>query len=454
MNISLKEITDFIKYIWPRRKTKHGFFLTIILIILIFRFLIPTNGRPLYAEYIIYVILALIFWLFWLFHSGRRAISTKKFIVAIALKSLDPDTQKIITTTFSKVSDKLKSLNLLNLIKLKEIGVDIFNTKEEAEKFLLKREYSLIIHGTVYGGNENSIFKYDLKNFFYTCRLLHIRNDSTTINIFRNDLNLIIANREWIIEESNDNIDTYKVANNLVEIILSIIAISLSQSIEHLKLSIKLIETILPILQSKFDPNYKLPKENTKSLVPIDFIRSGRLRYILNSCYISIANNYVMREEWLDALEISRKGYKVGADRLDCLSIMALASYFLNDIPNSIKYTDEINSYSEDHHIFLLNKAFFAIIQEDYKKIPQYYDKLRRKINSENKYVVERAIKFLENREAENPKEFAFLFSIGILNYNYIDKDRGKVLLNDFLHKVNNIEKYSDLIKVSQKILK
>jgi uncharacterized protein (DUF2225 family) len=133
---------------------------------------------------------------------------------------------------------------------------------------------------------------------------------------------------------------------------------------------------------------------------------------------------------------------------------MALASYFLNDIPDSIKYTDEINSYSEDHHIYLLNKAFFAIIKSEYQKIPQYYDKLRRKISTENKYVVERAIKFLENREVENSEEIAFLFSIGILNYNYIDKDRGKVFLNDFLHKANNIEKYSDLIKVSQKILK
>jgi hypothetical protein len=311
MGISLKEIIDFIKYIWPRRKTKHGFFLIIILIILLSRFLLPTNGLPQYAEFIFYLILALLFWLFWLFYSGRRAISTKKYIVAIALKSLDPNTQKIITTTFSKVSDKLKILNLLDLIKLKEIGVDIFNTKEEAEKFLLKREYSLVIHGTVYGGNENLKYKYDLKNFFYTCRLLNISNDSITINIFRNDMTLMIANREWIIEESNDFIDTDKVANNLVEIILSIIAISLSQSSEHLKLSIKIIETILPILQSKFDPNYKLPKENTRTLVPIDFIRSGRLRYILNNCYISIANNYIMSEEWPNALEIAKKDIRL-----------------------------------------------------------------------------------------------------------------------------------------------
>jgi hypothetical protein len=121
----------------------------------------------------------------------------------------------------------------------------------------------------------------------------------------------MIANREWIIEESNDFIDTDKVANNLVEIILSIIAISLSQSSEHLKLSIKIIETILPILQSKFDPNYKLPKENTRTLVPIDFIRSGRLRYILNNCYISIANNYIMSEEWPNALEIAKKDIRL-----------------------------------------------------------------------------------------------------------------------------------------------
>lgn len=454
MGISLKEIIDFIKYLWPRRKTKHGLFLILILFIILTRFSFPINNVPLYIEFIIYAILAFLLWIFWLFNSGRKAIPTKKYIVAIALKSLNPNTQKIITTTFSKVSDKLKNLNLLELIKLKEIGVDIFSTKEEAEKFLLKRKYSLVLHGSVYGGNENSKYKYDLKNFFFTYRLINIINDSTVINIFKNDVNLMIANREWIIEESNDFIDTDKVANNLVEIILSIIAVSMSQSFKHMEFSIKIIETLLPILNSKFDPNYKLPRENTKILVPIDFIRSGRLRYILNNCYISIANNYIIHGEWSNALEISEKGYKASADRIDCLSIMALASYFLNDIPNSIKYTDEINSNSQDHHIFLLNKAFFAIIQSEYVKIPQYYDKLRRKINNENKYTIERAIEFLEQRRTENPEEIAYIFSIGILYYNYVDKEKGKVFLTDFEIKARNIKKYSELIKASVIILK
>ncbi len=453
MTISLKEIIDFIKYMWPRRKTKHGLFLIIILAIIIIRFSVPLHSVPLYVEFTIYLNLIYFLWVFWLFNSGRLAMPTPKYIVAIALKSLDPNTQKIVTTTFSKVSDKLKILNLLESIKLKEIGVDIFDTKEEAEKFLLKRKFSLVIHGSVYGGNENSKYKYDLRNFFFTYRLLNVVKDSPDISSFTNDMKLMIAKREWIINESNDSIDSDKVANNLVEIILSIIAISMSKSFKHLEFSIKLIETILPILQSKIDPKYKLPRENTRVHVPIDFIRSGRLRYILNNCYISIADSYIIQKEWSSAFEISKKGLIAGADSIDCLAVMALSSYFLKNISDSIKYTDEINNIVPDHHVYLLNKAFFAILQSDYSSIPRYYDKLRRKIDIQNKLVVKSAIEFLEERQNEQPDEIAFLFSIGILNYNYIDKNNGENLLNKFISKAENINKYSELISVSRRIL-
>lgn len=453
MSISFKEIVDFIKYIWPRRKTKHGLFLIIILSIILIRFSIPLKSVPLYVEFTIYLNLVYFLWIYWLFNSGRLAIPTKKYIVAIALKSLDPNTQKIITTTFSKVFDKLKDLSLSESIRLKEIGVDIFDTKEEAEKFLLKRKYSLIIHGSIYGGNENSKYKYDLKNFFFSCALLNVIKNSPEINNFLNDMKLIVANREWIIEESNDFIDTEKVANNLVEIILSLIAISMSRSFKHIEFSIKLIETVLPILQSKIDPKYKLQKENTKVQVPIDFIRSGRLRFILNNCYINIAKMYILQEEWLNAIEISKKGLKSGADSIDCLTVMALSSYYLKDITSSIKYTDEINNIISDHPVYLVNKAFFAIIQSDYSSIISYYDKLRRKIDDINKYIIKNTIEFLEKRRDEKPDEIAFLFSLGILNYNYVDKINGEKLLNNFISKANNIKKYSELIKASKRIL-
>lgn len=453
MGFSFKEIIDFIKYIWPRRKTKHGLFLIIILSIILIRFSFPLQSVSLYVEFSIYLSLVSLLWVFWLFNSGRLAIPTKKYIVAIALKSLDPNTQKIITTTFSKVIDKLKSLNFLESIKLKEIGVDIFDTKEEAEKFLLKRKYSLVIHGSIYGGNENSKYKYDLKNFFFSCPLFNVIKNSPDINNFVNDMKLIVANREWIIDESNDVIDTDKVANNLVEIILSLIAISMSRSFKHLEFSIKLIETVLPILQSKIDPKYKLQRENTIVHVPIDFIRSGRLRFILNNCYISIASVYIIQEEWFNAFEISRKGLKAGADSVDCLAIMALSSYYLKDIPNSTKYTDDINNIVPDHPVYLLNKAFFAIIQSDYSSIIPYYDKLRRKIDDKNKFFIKNTIEFLEKRKNEQPNEIAFLFSIGILNYNYVDKNYGEILLNNFIKRAENIKKYSELISATRRIL-
>lgn len=454
MSISIKEIFDFVKYVWPRRKTKHGLLLIFLLVFICIRLLFPITKIPSHVEFTIYALVLYLLWAFWLYNSGRLRKPSKKNIVAFSLKSLDPNTQNIITITFSKVADKLKKLNLSDSMFLKEIGVDIFDTKEEAEKFLLKCKYSLIIHGTVYGGKEDSKYKYDLKNFFFTYPLINAAKDSPEAKIIANDMNLMVAKRELIIEESNDFIDTDKVSNNLVEIILSIMAISLCRSFKYLEFSIKLIETLIPILNQKFDPNYKIPNDKSEFEVPIDFIRSGRLRFILNSCYITIAREYIDHEDWTNALKVSEKGLRTGADPIDCLSGMALASYYLDDIQSSMEYTEKINHVCTDHPAYLLNKAFFAIIQSEYSLVPSYYDRLRRKINDENLYIIIRAIDFLKKRKNERPEEKSLLFAIGILIYNFTDLDKGREILNDFIESTEDIELYKKLNITAKRILK
>ena len=176
-------------------------------------------------------------------------------------------------------------------------------------------------------------------------------------------------------------------------------------------------------------------------------------------CFATLSSTYLifyfihLHRIFYTTFEISKKGLKACADSIDCLAVMALSSYFLKNVPDSIIYTDEINNIVPDHHVYLLNKAFFAIIKSDYSSVPHYYDKLRRKIDNENKLVIKSAIEFLEERKNEQPDEIAFLFSIGILNYNYIDKNDGEILLNKFIKKAENIKKYSELISASRKIL-
>lgn len=451
---TLEHLPMYIKYFWARRKTKFGYVLGVVLIVLFLNFLTDINDYSVSRQLLIYSSSFLSTFILWLFISGRRFLPSNNLKIGIALKSTDPSSQTIIDSTFSRIKDKLKLLNLLDKFNFYELGTDIFETNEQAEEFGLKRDLNLIIHGSVYRGKVESKYRYDLKNFFFTCTLKNTPKDYPGWGLISADINLMLANRNWIIDESNDLTDIEGVANNLFEIMLSVIAIGLSRSTETIDSSIILIEKLLPILDKQIDPKHRQPKiskDKKHLLVPIDLLRTGRLRAILNGCYINMSRSYIVDGDYKKAINIAEKGLDVGANKVDSFAVIALANFHLGNIELAEEYTDKINTVSKGNQIYLVNKAFFSILRKEYKKVISYYDDLRGKITKKHN-MVDQVLGFLSDRLKEDGDEYAYYFSMGILTYNFRNEKEGKQILSKFMKKAKGIDNYSSMIRIANKI--
>ncbi|MCX6227122.1 MAG: hypothetical protein NTV01_20625, partial [Bacteroidia bacterium] len=320
--------------------------------------------------------------------------------------------------------------------KIVEIGIDAFSNNEEAEKFIVKKNLNLVIHGTVYDGKCDDKYRYDLKNFFFTYLVPNISKESPFFKTIQSDINLICWHRDWNIEESNDIIDIERVAKNLFEIVLSIIAIALCNSAKYVELSIKLIETLLPILESQIKPEEKIiniSKKDSTAKVPLKILRSGRLRAILHDCYFGITDLFIFERKYDEAIATINKGLGAGADKYNSYASLAVASYYKDGLEKAIEYTDRMNAVRKNTITVDLNRAFFSIARKQYNEAEQYYETARGKYKKDDQFIIERVIHFLNERLEENRNELAYEYAIGVLTFNFIDKENGKDKLLVFL---------------------
>ena len=452
----VKFVIDYLRYIDSRKRSKSGYFLFLILVLVIKLFISPFNQIPLYIRTIAFIIISIISFYFWLYFSGRWVLPTRKLKIGISLKSLDASTQKIIDRTFLLFNDELKKLRFQKQFFIYKIGHDVFNTYEQAEKYADKWDASLVIHGTVYNGNANSKYRYDLRNFSFTYRVYNTPKQTPLWDLVKSDVQLMLLDRDWIIEESNEIIDTNKVSMNLVEILLSILSITLCRSFDHPEISIKLINKVIPYLENHIRPEKKkieFNKEKNSITMPINLLRSGRLRSILNSCYINTGRIFIKQHKYEEATKTLLEGINKGADKYECYHALALASFYLKGIELAETYTikmNEIKSNTLDYH---LNMAFFSIAKTNYEEVINHYEETRNRVKMQNRFIIEEVIEFLTLRQKENKTEFAYQYAIGILTYNHLNKLEGKKILCNFLKKAKD-EKYVPIINKVKFILK
>ncbi|NUN69571.1 MAG: hypothetical protein HUU02_07650 [Bacteroidetes bacterium] len=447
------EFINYVSYLWPRRKTWLGLALSFIGVLGIYISL-SLNNEMLLAIVLVGNII------FWAFDSGRLVFPSKKITIAFALKPIKPESHSIIEQTILKLFEKLKSIGAANKFRVLVIGSDIFSTNEQAEKYVKKKKVKLVIHGNVWNEKKGDAYIFDLKNFFFSY-MIGAGKNSPQYELIQNDINLMLVNRDWRIEEINSLSDLDKVSNNLVEIVLSIVAISLATFPgENAKLSISLIEQLLPFLDKHLKPEerkIRVKKDNTLE-ISINVLRSGRLRTILHDCYIIVGDTLLQKEEYKESFHHFEKALKIGGAPLQSLTGMAVSSYFLKNIDDAWHYSEELQKLNKHHPNYAVNLAFLSIVKRQYSEAEKYYEIARsiiKKMSSEpRKQYVSNIVSFLNQRLSETPSEIGYNYAIGILIYNFIDKEKGKIQLRKFYSIACTLSEYIEMKETTKLILK
>jgi hypothetical protein len=452
---SISEIATFFKYLWPKRKPLFGllcfYIFSVLLLIIIFPQLKEISKRTIVIIGIIVILETII----WLYNAGRLLLPSKKIIkIAIALKPDNHKSQLIIDKALQKIWDTLNSLNIDGYFKIYHIDNSLIRSAAKAEKYLKKKKLILVFAGNVYSGNCESKFRYDLNDCTCSYNLFDVTNSEWKKIIF-NDLILMLANRKWIIEESNDIIDIKEVANNYVEVILSFVSIILSFKKQYLQISVQLLEVLLPQLSKRINPEIDKIVVNSaerKADIPVKILRTGRLKTILANCYLLISNKMLEDGHYDDAEKYALMALQYNANIVDCYSELALVKYYKGDILEARRYSNEIGKIDKHNIAYYFNMAFFSIIDKKYDDTTLLYTELRKYIKAGQEVYVKRIISFLTDRKNENPEEFAYDYAIAINTYNYIDKAKGKQLLSSFVRFTNGLAKYKCMIDICKMI--
>lgn len=449
---SWNELTQFISFLWPIRKTKLGLSISIAFVIIVCVWQKIDNFMVIFGVITLLTIT-------WTFISGRILLPSKKITIAFSLKAISPESHQIIEQTILKLEEKLKQLNSNDQFRLIQIGTDLFSSNVQAEKYLKRKKISLIIHGNVWNGKKENSYIFDLKNFSFSY-LIAAAKDSMQYQNIQKDVNLMLVNRDWRIEEINSLTDLEKVSNNLLEITLSIIAIALvTYSEKHTELSISLIEILLPGLDSHLKPEEKkiIIKENNTAEISLNLLRSGRLRTILHECYLIAGNNYLGNYDFTRAHKHFLKSLALNVDPIKSSIGLARTFYHLKDIENAIRYTENIRTISKHNPVYYLNIAFLSIEMQKYEESDKAYEDLRKhfKCNSQDdRFTISSVLEFLEDRIIEKPEETALLYAKGVIMYNYKSKDDGKKILLSFYESAKMVSKYKPMIERTKTILK
>ncbi len=453
---NIKSVIDFFNYTWPIRKKKLGLAVfSIPLVLLWLYFIFPKYSANNYKEFLIYSTALLFSWIlifiFWLFHSGRIIKSKQPFTVIFCLKSSDVKATKYLQDSIKILKTELDKLGLLQKIQIKEIGQDIIINKEQALSYREKFDIGLIIWGEIFTGSENEKQVSKFKNIFFTYKIPENLARPSIYELFKNDVNIAIVNRDWNIYEINSLPDTEKISENLSEIILFLSGLIYAQYKDFAEDSGVILESLLKLLEVKTKDENILIADADQPIQQIQMspgmFRKGRILFLLLNLYKNLGIDFVGNGEYTKGIEYLEKCIKYGGKDIDILSNAALASFYLNkNIDDAHMYTNQINEIEKNHQIYILNHAFFGIYKKNYSSALYFYKEIIKRGKNVDNAIIVGIIAFLDERKAENPKEIAYDFAIGILNKFHCQTKLGDKELQRFVKVAKKKDQYREIV--------
>jgi len=306
-----------------------------------------------------------------------------------------------------------------------------FNNKDEAEKFRNKKNIDLII----WGGFTNDTLKIKGENineielhFTYG----HPDNRNRTIGKM---LLLDIASRlakknYWKIIESNSLEDVKIISNNIFDISIYILALTL-------KIYGRILESL------------KLFEQLHKNLVERKDDFSNEILPHLYNCYEIFVIEYgIKKKDWKIGKEYCFKILNIKKDDFFGLSNLAAFESRLGNNSEVENLVNKLLSLYPGNHITEVDVAYVRILQKNYNNAFKHY---RNIISSDRTNLTQEVIEFLCN-EYDNKKEPALLYGIGVLSFYFWDKQLAKKNLSFFLEQANESD-YKPMYREARRII-
>lgn len=338
---------------------------------------------------------------------------------------------------FEEVKKNLKSTildnNLNGLVILQDISdLKKFNSPDEAVEFLKKKNLNLLVWGSLSPDSLKSNGK-NINVFNLRFTWLHPKDKHNKLGrMMALDINSKLAyKRYWKIMEESSYDDLKIVGDNLSEISIYILALSL-KVFGQINSSLHLFETLFN----------KSQDEHFKEMVK---------PHLLNCYELIICDSIYNKNSYSIAESSCLNHLRLNPNTHFGLSNLALFQFKLGKINDSKKTIADLCRIYPLDPITIVDAAFFYVLEKDYHNAYKSYNKLVSYRPEQIKFNFLDVVEFLTDQYKIN-NDPALLYGSGLISFYFGDKALGNKDLKHFLRKANDT-KYKKMIEKVKKIL-
>jgi len=451
------DVLEKIEFYWEK---KRGILmLSIVLTILYFKFLFPVikTFLPIYDiwVYVAVLIPIILVTLYWSFSTNRLYFSNKKFtlglIIRVDAENVETHLKKIVKSCVEEIKIEFPD------IKIILYPVNYKKTEKEIQRHIKLR--LLPIDGfivataesgnvTVNGLNTNKI---ELSKFFFAGNFdinenLDVFRSTLTIN---KDLSLRFFYKNWSFLENDSFNDKKRLKHNLKDTLLHFSGIYLIYKQE--------LEIALKVLKALYEPELsKIKLKGDKVYLTKEQIAAFRLNHIILNLYLKTAiNDYYISQcpdKAYSLLLECNKTFPNHPDSYDHLIPLANFAYQCGDIDNAKLFTEQAKELKGETFDIMLNKGFFAILENNLDKLRHYYFRISR-TNITPDYCITGIIDFFEEqRDRLNNRLILIDFAQAILTKLFLEIEFGNKLIDEFLISAAESEEFAPLVSLCEDV--